>query len=345
MIIYFIPKTLALPTDDGNKYYLEIVMSHESTIQEQHTNIYSNTNGLIRFNDVVEFDIDIDCIDSSNMEIRLFSIDSDIPKFTVMLHCNKYQNDGEITVELFDGGNMSVLYASIVSSSSDMCKDTFDSLLNKLNWNLSSQSMKSNAILTNICYLEQRLSKSTFRNDPEYFKTRMNIFNKLYSLLIDRNNQNVIECRNVTSTNALNRLLREPCQICYNELNDYCILNCNHVYCRGCLVKLVGVSADSGKLCKCPDIKCKYLLNLTELFELYYFDDKNILSEIIIRNTLSSVANVLYCPNENCGCVVVPSSRDDNGNDDTDIPSNPKTICLTCKYCFCSDCKGQWHEN
>lgn len=120
------------------------------------------------------------------------------------------------------------------------------------------------------------------------------------------------------------------CYICLEEhvgLNCIELQNCGHVYCTGCMEKHIRIRIiDYNNVILCPtiDCKCKISDNDIKLLcpDLFFQYEK-----IMLRVTLDTMEDVVYCPRISCQYPVI-INRDD------DAP-----ICPNCNYCFCVYCR------
>jgi len=124
------------------------------------------------------------------------------------------------------------------------------------------------------------------------------------------------------------------CYICFEEcigLNCIELENCGHVYCKSCMEKHVRiriVEYINEILCPTIDCKCKISDNdvktlCPDLFFQY--------EQIMLRVTLDTMDDVVYCPRISCQYPVIR-------NLDDDAP-----ICPNCNYCFCIYCRKVRH--
>lgn len=122
------------------------------------------------------------------------------------------------------------------------------------------------------------------------------------------------------------------CYICFEEYAGvHCIEleNCGHVYCRSCMekhirIRIIEYNVVSSILC--PTIDCKHKISDKEVKTLcpdLFFQYQ----EIMLRVTLDTMDDIVYCPQISCQYPVIR-------NPDDDAP-----ICPICKYCFCIYCR------
>ncbi|XP_039308043.1 E3 ubiquitin-protein ligase RNF14 isoform X1 [Solenopsis invicta] len=124
------------------------------------------------------------------------------------------------------------------------------------------------------------------------------------------------------------------CHICFEEyVGTNCIEleNCGHIYCRGCMEQHTRIKINEyNNDILCPTIDCKRKMSpndiktlCPDLFSQY--------EDIMLRVTLDTMDDMVYCPQISCQYPVIR-----NPNDDT-------PICPICNYCFCIYCRKMYH--
>ncbi|XP_011863492.1 PREDICTED: E3 ubiquitin-protein ligase RNF14-like [Vollenhovia emeryi] len=124
------------------------------------------------------------------------------------------------------------------------------------------------------------------------------------------------------------------CHICFEEcLGQNCIELeiCEHVYCKNCMEKYVAISiGDSNNAILCPTTDCRRKISdddvktlCPDLFHKY--------EQIMLRVTLNTMEDIVYCPRISCQYPVIRNPNDD------------APICPVCNYCFCVFCRQSYH--
>lgn len=124
------------------------------------------------------------------------------------------------------------------------------------------------------------------------------------------------------------------CFICFEEyagLNCIELENCGHVYCRSCMQKHISIRIiEYINEILCPTVDCKHKISdndvkalCPDLFKQY--------EEIMLRVTLDTMDDVIYCPRISCQYPVIRNLNDD------------APICPICEYCFCVYCRKMYH--
>lgn len=126
------------------------------------------------------------------------------------------------------------------------------------------------------------------------------------------------------------------CYICFEEyvgLNCIELENCGHIYCKNCMEQHISFRIiECTSVILCPTIDCKHQIsdndvkNLCPDLYLQY-------EEIMLRVTLDTMDDVVYCPQISCQYPVIRDLDDD------------APICPMCNYCFCIYCRKVRHFN
>lgn len=124
------------------------------------------------------------------------------------------------------------------------------------------------------------------------------------------------------------------CDICFEKyagVNCIELENCGHIYCKTCMEKHINVRIiECTNVILCPTIDCKHQISDNDIKTLcpdLYFQYE----EIMLRVTLDTMDDVVYCPQISCQYPVIR-------NPDDDAP-----ICPICNYCFCVYCRKVRH--
>lgn len=125
------------------------------------------------------------------------------------------------------------------------------------------------------------------------------------------------------------------CYICFEKYPGlHCIEleNCGHIYCRSCMEKHIRINIIDYNVIFCPTIDCKHKISDKDVKalcpDLFFQYEK-----IMLRITLDTMDDIVYCPQISCQYPVIR-------NPDDDAP-----ICPICKYCFCIYCRQVRHLN
>lgn len=120
------------------------------------------------------------------------------------------------------------------------------------------------------------------------------------------------------------------CYICFEEhigLNCIELQNCGHIYCVGCMKKHVRIRIiEYNTVILCPTIDCKCTISNNDI-KLLCPDLFFQYEEIMLRVTLDTMDDVMYCPRISCQYPVIVNSDDE------------APMCPNCNYCFCVYCR------
>lgn len=120
------------------------------------------------------------------------------------------------------------------------------------------------------------------------------------------------------------------CLICLEEhigLGCIELRNCGHVYCKSCMQQHICTKINEHiNFILCPTLGCNCKIDANDvktlcpsLFQRY--------EELVLRVTLDTMYDVIYCPRPSCQYPVI--------KDADDIAAT----CPTCYYCFCVYCR------
>ncbi|XP_076755477.1 E3 ubiquitin-protein ligase RNF14-like [Xylocopa sonorina] len=129
------------------------------------------------------------------------------------------------------------------------------------------------------------------------------------------------------------------CYLCIICLSKYygkdCIKlkNCNHVYCKKCIQEYITIKINENNVndITCPDLSCNYNITFNEVKELcpeLFTKYENLL----LRFTLNSMKDLVFCPRNSCQCPLVINNYDDT-----------LAICSKCDHTFCTYCYKLYH--
>lgn len=124
------------------------------------------------------------------------------------------------------------------------------------------------------------------------------------------------------------------CYICFEEyagVNCIELENCGHIYCRNCMEKYISIKIiECINVILCPTIDCKLEISDNDI-KVLCPDLYSQYEELVLRVTLDTMNDVVYCPQISCQYPVIR-------NPDDDAP-----ICPICNYCFCVYCHKLYH--
>lgn len=124
------------------------------------------------------------------------------------------------------------------------------------------------------------------------------------------------------------------CAICYNDMNEPCILECGHFFCLPCLEQFLRVAMNSGSmnLLVCPDLACGRLLSEFDIrCILPSHEYKRFLNISSNSNYVKRKQDETWCPRLDCsGCAQVIEGK--------------WLECKDCKFEFCKKCRNASHK-
>eukprot|EP01080_Neovahlkampfia_damariscottae_P001708 gene1708-477_t len=131
------------------------------------------------------------------------------------------------------------------------------------------------------------------------------------------------------------------CSICFDEISSkdiYIMDECDHKFCRECLIEYITSKIKSGETdsIRCPDLKCKREMKLSELKQLVSQELIEKYDEFSLKKALAQMKNVIYCLNDKCNNAMIV---------DTEVEDN-MIICNNedCKMKICIQCKVPYHD-
>lgn len=124
------------------------------------------------------------------------------------------------------------------------------------------------------------------------------------------------------------------CKVCFSDKKgSECIqfLKCEHVFCKECMKGYFESQIKSGDVnaLNCPHEKCEEKAIPAQVLELVGFDLFNRYDTILLKNSLNSMPDLVYCPRPKCNCPV--------------IPEETLARCSQCEFTFCALCRQTYH--
>ncbi|XP_015517528.1 E3 ubiquitin-protein ligase RNF14 [Neodiprion lecontei] len=126
------------------------------------------------------------------------------------------------------------------------------------------------------------------------------------------------------------------CKICFSEISGrHCseITKCGHIYCKDCMRQYISLRISEGKvnsIC-CPEHKCNTEITPDLVKELVSPEIYERYERLLLKVTLDSMSDIIYCPRSSCQ---YPVTRD---GEDT------LATCANCFYNFCAFCRKVYH--
>lgn len=131
------------------------------------------------------------------------------------------------------------------------------------------------------------------------------------------------------------------CTICFLDCpmdQIYTLDSCSHKYCTSCLADWITSKVTEGEVntIVCPDTHCHIEISYSEIHQIV--NDKGILDKyekFTLQKALERIPDMRWCPRPGCGNAM-------KGGADTLLM---RCSNLNCKFCFCFNCKEQWHAD
>ncbi|VDM34950.1 unnamed protein product [Hydatigera taeniaeformis] len=128
------------------------------------------------------------------------------------------------------------------------------------------------------------------------------------------------------------------CPICFDECEGTrCIRlrGCNHIFCKDCAAKSIAESVKSGANSGSPlCASCDKEIHPVEIRQIVSPEVYEQYETMLLNRTLSSMKNVVECPNAECGNPHVML------NDDF-----AEGVCARCMFHFCAKCRQHFHPD
>lgn len=124
------------------------------------------------------------------------------------------------------------------------------------------------------------------------------------------------------------------CAVCFEEkLGKDCFqfAKCEHTYCKECMRTYFETQIADGnvKSLTCPFDKCESQAQPGQVLALVGLDIFNRYDSLLLKDSLNSMLDIVYCPRAQCQCAV--------------IPEETLAHCTGCEYVFCSLCRQGYH--
>ncbi|XP_059657403.1 E3 ubiquitin-protein ligase RSL1 [Cornus florida] len=139
----------------------------------------------------------------------------------------------------------------------------------------------------------------------------------------------------------------EHCSICCEEKPELFMitLKCSHKFCSHCMK----IYADGKVQCsqvpvRCPQLRCKYYISLTECRSFLPFNSYESLDRAIGEaNVLNS--DKIYCPFPNCSVLFDPHECSSTSASSSSQSDNSCVECPVCQRFICAECGVPWHSS
>ena len=136
------------------------------------------------------------------------------------------------------------------------------------------------------------------------------------------------------------KIVEKQCALCLEEyaIEDMYTLDCpsSHRFCLECVRRGVGFQLQEQKVPTCP-MKCGHSITTKEIVELYGRSsaEHSKFETILLNNTLEGDPTLfLKCPRPDCKDYCLAEVQG----------AKERCICPTCKYEYCSLCRGLYHH-
>ncbi|VDK27383.1 unnamed protein product, partial [Taenia asiatica] len=128
------------------------------------------------------------------------------------------------------------------------------------------------------------------------------------------------------------------CPICFDECEGArCIRlrGCGHIFCKDCAAKSIAENVDSGANSGSPVCaSCTKEVHPVEIRQIVSPEVYEQYETMLLNRTLSSMKNVVECPNEGCRNPHVMLSDDFT-----------EGVCARCMFHFCAKCRQHFHPD
>ncbi|XP_041646726.1 E3 ubiquitin-protein ligase RNF14-like isoform X1 [Cheilinus undulatus] len=126
------------------------------------------------------------------------------------------------------------------------------------------------------------------------------------------------------------------CDICFDGwLGSECVqlLECGHIFCRGCLGKFCKLQITEGNVrgVTCPNADCPVTPTPVQVRSLVGEELFKRYDRLLLQMSLDRMPDVVYCPRPTCAEAVVLDK------------SSRAAMCSVCNFAFCVACKKNYH--
>ncbi|CAI9090482.1 OLC1v1025261C1 [Oldenlandia corymbosa var. corymbosa] len=137
------------------------------------------------------------------------------------------------------------------------------------------------------------------------------------------------------------------CSICCEEklASMMMTIKCSHTFCSHCMKKYVKGKLESTLVpIRCPQLKCKYYLSVTECKAFLPVISYTSLEKALADTNLVTSENI-YCPYPNCAVLLDPHECSSSVESSSSSTDNCCVECPVCQGFICVDCGAPWHSS
>ena len=101
------------------------------------------------------------------------------------------------------------------------------------------------------------------------------------------------------------------CNVCFNEMRGLDCMKfnkCEHVFCKECMKVYFKTQIADGnvKSLTCPQNKCVEQALPAQVLNLVGLELFNRYDSLLLKDSLNSMSDIVYCPRVECQCAVIP---------------------------------------